>query len=339
VGAIYSFLAGANQHLLAYAESDEWSRRSIAFGERKEFPHAIANGYEFLAENAGGRGHWNDALAYAERDREFGAKSGSLARVAWSGFPSVMSLHGKGELAAALKAAHAGLQLCEQIGEGRLATWFEPMAAITLADLGDDDAAREHADRGRARAQELDQLLLSAWALHGAGHAAMQRDDVSDALKWYEQYVALVRETENGVARIFVLGYAAEAFFRAGRVDDAVALADQALAVAEFAKAPHFLALALRVRGQIFAAQERHDEALHAFEGAIAALMKNGSRLELARAMYHRASLQLVRGDASAKTAARADGERARDAFAEMGAVHDRALAERLLAQVSGDDR
>jgi len=339
LATIYSFLAGANQHLLRFSESDQWSRMSITLGERKKFPHAIANGYEFLAENAAGRGAWNDALAHAEHDREFGAKSGSLARVAWSGFPRVMSLHGKGELVAALEAAHVGLQLCEQIGEGRLATWFDPMAAITAADLGDDNAAREHADRGRARAQDLGQLLLSAWALHGAGHAAMQRDDVSDALEWYEQYVALVRETENGAARIFVLGYAAEAFFRAGRVDEAATLADQALAVAEFAKAPHFLALALRVQGQIFAVQERRDEALRAFDDAIAALMKNGSRLELARAMVHRASLQLVHGDAATRTAARADAERARDAFTEMGAVHDRALAARLLAPVSGDDR
>ena len=333
LGTIYSFLAGSHQHQLRFDQSDHWARAGIALGERKQDPHAIAVGNEFLSENAANRGHWDDALAFAELDREYGARCGSLARVAWSGFPRVVSLHGKGELVAAWEAAQKASELSVQIGEGRLATWFAPMIAILAADLGQDDAARAHAERGWAQAQELDQLVLSAWALHAAGRAAMQRDDVRGALDWYERYVPLVRETENGIARVLILGYAAEAFLRAGRLDDAGRLAQEAIEVAEFAGAPHYLALDLRVQGQVLAAQGRHEDALSSFDRAIALFEQTGSRLERSRALHYRALLLLEHGDDLQKAAARADAEAARDAFAEMGAVRDRERAERLLAR------
>ncbi len=333
LAAIYSFLAGANQHMLAYPESDRWARMSITFGERKDFPHSIANGYEFLAENCAGRGLWKDALAYAERDREFGAKSGSLARTAWAGFATVQALHGTGELASARQVAEATLEMCGQIGETRLATWLDPMLTIVTADLGDDDAARMHAERGWARAQELDQLVLTVWALHAAGRAAMQRGDVADAMRWYEQYVPLVQETENALSRNLILGCAAEAFLHAGRVDEAARMARQAIEIGEFAASPHYLGIDCRVYGQILAAQEKPTEALQAFDRAVDLFRETGSRLELGRALCHRAALNLAHGDASAQAAARSDLVAARDSFAAMGAVHDLAIAQRELAQ------
>jgi len=174
--------------------------------------------------------------------------------------------------------------------------------------------------------------VLSAWALHAAGRAAMQRDDVTGALDWYQRYVHLVRETENGIARVLILGYAAEAFLRAGRLDDAGRLAQQATEIAEFARTPHHLAVAKRVHGQLCVVQEQFDDALQFFDHAIALFRQIGSRLELNRAVLSRASLQLTRGDMAQQAEARADATRARDAFAEMGAVHDRERAEQLLA-------
>jgi tetratricopeptide (TPR) repeat protein len=327
---IYSYLAGAHQHLLQYVESDRWARVSIALGERTKFPAAIALGNEFLAENAGGRGHWDNAAAFAAQDEEQGRKIGSLARVAWSGFPRVQAFHGKGELVAARAAALAALGLCEQIGEERLATWLDPALATVLADLSDDEAARTVAERGWARARQLDQLVLTAWALHALGYAAMRRGDVHGAVEWYDQFVTLMRDSENGVARNVVLGRAAEAFLRGGRVDDAARLADQAVAVAEFANAPHYLAVARRVHGQILVVRERHDEALRMFDDAIAVLDGLGSRLELARALYQRALLRQTRGE---RGAASADATRARDEFAASGAARGRALAEELLRE------
>ena len=195
ISNVYMYLAGAHQHLLQYDDSNRWARALIELGERERFPFAVALANEFLGENAAGRGHWDDALAYAARNAEEGRKIGSLTRVAWAEFSRVQGLHAKGELRAALQAAQAALALCEQSGETRLATWLDPIAAVVAADLGDDESARMHAQRAWEHAQQLNQLVLG-WALH-ARLCAMQRCDTGTALEWYEQYVALVRDTEN----------------------------------------------------------------------------------------------------------------------------------------------
>src|SRR5208282_204576 len=190
-----------------------WANVAIALGERTKTPAAIASGYEFLAENAAGRGRWDDALAYAARDAEEGRKSGSLARVVWSDFSRVQGLYGKGEMAAALERTLAALELCAQIGEERLATWLDVTAAILNVDMGRDEAARTHAERSWARARLLDQLVLSAWSLHALGYAAAMRGDMSEALEWYAQYLSQIEGTENALACNLTLGRAAETYF------------------------------------------------------------------------------------------------------------------------------
>ncbi|MGI8930971.1 MAG: ATP-binding protein, partial [Sphingomicrobium sp.] len=331
VGQIYLFLAGAHQHLTLFDDSDRWARACVALGERTNFPTIIAGGYEFLGENAAGRGHWDDAMAFGRKDREHGEKSGSLARVAWSQFCELQAQYGKGELVAGYATAAEALELCEQIGENRLATWIVPMKSIFEADMGNDEAARGTAERGSARAQQLGQLVLSAWALHAAGYAAMQRGDFNASLGWYDQYVKLVQDTENRAARLLPGAFPAEAYACAGRLDEATRLVDEDRQIAEFAKSPHRVALARRVQGQILVMQERYDDALNAFDEAIAIFTRIGSRLELARAIYQRAALGLVRGDASENAAARRGAARARDEFAAMGAARDRARAEQSL--------
>jgi tetratricopeptide (TPR) repeat protein len=325
---ILAYIAGAYQHLLRYDESDVWAQASIKLGERKGLPLAIAMGNEFLAENAAGRGRWDEALAFSARDREEGRKIGALARIAWSGFCTATSYHGKGELATAYATARDAIALCDQIGEERLAAWLDPAAALTAADLGDDDAARMHAERGWARAKPLDQLILSAGALNGLGYSAMQRGDLEAALEAYRTYVSLVRGTENGVARILIMGHAADAHLRAGRIEEAAELAAKGVEVAEFAKSPHYRGLARRVQGQIFAALQSHDEAAAAFGDAIEMLTKTGSRLELARALRARAALRIARGDPSG---GRGDATRAVELFTASSAPRERERAEQLL--------
>ena len=105
----------------------------------------------------------------------------------------------------------------------------------------------------------------------------------------------------------------------------------QAIALAEFANAPHFLALDLRVQAQVFAAQGKYDEAEASFDRAVELFQQAGSRLELNRARYHRAAMRMGYGDTSQKDAARAEALAARDAFADMGAVRDRARTDQLL--------
>jgi tetratricopeptide (TPR) repeat protein len=325
---IYSFLCGANQHLVRFAEGDRWARKCIAMGERERYPEAIATGYEFLAENAFNRGRWDEALAYAAQDREQGSRCGSLARVAWSEFCRVNALYGKGELRMARDAAQAALASSEQIGETRLATWLEPCVALAAADLGEDDAALRHAEGGLARAEQLQQLVLSAWAMHALGHVALQRDDPGAALGWFERFVALLAATENRVAHNYMLARAAEAFLECGRLDEADRLAAQTLAVGELADSQHTVARARSVQARLLAARAQVADARTAFDDAIATFERLGSRLELARTLRHRAVFLLQCGDAQG---AHADARQSVALATTLGAAKDRARAERLL--------
>jgi len=286
-------------------------------------------GYEFLSENDTARGQWDRALVYAARNRDEGGKAGSLTRVAWSGFPTAQSLHGLGKLTSARKAAEESLELSERIGEERLATWLGPMAAIIAADMGDDDAARAHADRAWGRAQTLSQLVLTAWTQNALGVVALRRGDLDASLRWYEQYIPLVRDTENRVCRHFVVASAAEAFLRAGRFDEASSLSAQAIELGELAKAPHFRAMGRRVEAEVLGARGEYDAALGAFDEAIATFAAHGSGLELARARFRRAEMLHARGHAGDLPEVKAEIALASGAFTEMGARHDRALVER----------
>ncbi len=205
------------------------------------------------------------------------------------------------------------------------------MAAVIAADLGNDALARTHAERGWVRARELEQLVLSGWALNALGYAAAMRGDQSESLAWYEQHVALIRDSEGAVIRNLTLANAAEGYCNAGRLAEALQLVDEAIATSQFGHAVHFYSVGFRVRGRILAAQEQIADALVAFDAAIAHFEKLGSRLELARARTQRAAVQLAHGDAAQQQAARAEATAARAAFVAMGAVRDAALAGGLL--------
>jgi tetratricopeptide (TPR) repeat protein len=202
------------------------------------------------------------------------------------------------------------------------------MAAIVSADLGDEGAALMYAERGWERARQLEQVVLSAWTLHALGYSATRRSDLAAAHGWYCRCAELVRDTDNAVARNLVIAHTAESFLLAGQLDEASRLVAQALALAEFGKATHYVALARRVEAQLLGMQRSFEGALNAIELAIALFRQTGSRLELARAMYYRAALRFETGD---RDAARADAVRARDEFAAMDAVRDRAMAEEML--------
>ena len=98
----------------------------------------------------------------------------------------------------------------------------------------------------------------------------------------------------------------------------------------------HYRALARRVQARILARHAHYDDALRAIDEAIASFARCGSRLELARARYHRAAIRRTREAGGGRDAIRADALEARDAFTAMGAVRDRAMAEELLNSERG---
>jgi tetratricopeptide (TPR) repeat protein len=254
---------------------------------------------------------------------------GAQNRMAWAAFARANALTGRGELAEARATIRAVLDLCDRIGEARLAVWAEPLLAIVETDLGDDEAARRHGERGQARGEALGQPVLSAWSLHGVGYRLVQREEWPAAAVLYRRCLDLLADTENRIANSYVGATAAEAFLGAGQVESATGLVAEQLALTRLAGSRHYEGLALRVHGQILARRRLWDEAAHAFGEAIRTFEDQGSRLELGRALYHRARAGRAGALAGQE---QADVERARDIFGTLGAARDHARAAAALA-------
>jgi hypothetical protein len=107
-------------------------------------------------------------------------------------------------------------------------------------------------------------------------------------------------------------------------VEAAAHLIAEQLEMTRLANAPHYEGLALRVHGQILARRGARGDAADAFGQAIRMLEDLGSRLELGRALYHRA---LAGRAGRLADQAQADIERARGIFGALGAARDHACA------------
>jgi tetratricopeptide (TPR) repeat protein len=202
--------------------------------------------------------------------------------------------YGMGRLHAAQATTLTALEICDRIGETRLATWLYALSAIVLADMSEDAAAQVHAARGLELAQELNQIVLDCWTMHGHAHVLAQRDDWTQAAQVNARCVA------RAAPRV---------------VDKAGSL--------------HGQGLAHRVQGQLFAHETAWANAENEFARALALFEKIGGRLEIARTLVRRGAMFWQQGKLDW---ARADWERARAEFSEMGAEAEWQRAEKLLA-------
>jgi len=144
----------------------------------------------------------------------------------------------------------------------------------------------------------------------------------------FQQIDGLLADSDNKFARLFCGAHAAEALWGLGRFEAALRGADAILTLARAAGSTPYEGLAQRVRGQALASLERWDEAGAALDAAAATLEALGARIELGRAIYHRAVLDSLNGDAQAT---REKAQRALTIFAGSGAHRDYARAERLV--------
>ncbi len=325
---VYTYLAGAYQNLTQFDQSEAWARRSIALGERKGYPLATAQGYEFLAEDAVAKGDWGTALDCSARDREIGEKIGALARVAWAEWCGALALYGRGDLSGALAATQAAQALADRIGERRLAVLIGTLLVETETDLGLDEAARTHGEVWLQRSENLGQIFLQCRGREGLAYYHAQRSQWAEAAALYDQCLALYRPTENRFAPLLLGPYPALAHLQLGHVDEAAQRIADFLVVAREATAPHGVGCGRRVQGQVLVALGQTVEGEAAFDEAVATLDKQGSRLELGRAFYHRGLLRRSLGNGEA---ARDDLRRALALFEACGAVADRSQAMRSL--------
>jgi tetratricopeptide (TPR) repeat protein len=325
---IYACLSGAYQHLTQHRVSQDWARQSIALGERKNYPQALASGYEFLSEDAANQGNWAEALKYAASDREIGEKIGALDRIVWSEMCRAEATFGLGDLSLAFETGRAALALAERIDEGRVTVLLGSLLVRVETDLGQDDMARADAELLLKRADELGQVFMQSMGRHGLAYYHIQRGEWAEAARLYEQCAALYGPTESRVSPLLLGPYPALARLGLGRVDEAAKTITDFLALAWEAEAPHRIGCALRVQGQIYAAQGLMPDARTALSESIATLDKLGSRLELGRSFYQRGLLLRTLGEAET---ARLDLQRAIALFEACGAPRDRELADHSL--------
>ncbi|MCW5853206.1 MAG: AAA family ATPase [Anaerolineae bacterium] len=326
---IFGHLAGAYLHLARYKESADYGRRNLLLGQRKNHPLATLIGLGSLSLSALYTGPWPTALEIINRLRVLAETTGHRYMLAWSHIEDAVAQHGLGEFSAARRSAQEATDQAQRAGDVRGAALFDYVHVLIETDLGCDERAGVYVDQALAAANASNDILLhwaSRWA---AAYRHVQREEWPEAVRRLDEAVTRLVGTHHRLGPVHYGPTHAEAYLGLGNVAEAARLNEAHLALAREAESPHYEALALRVQGQIRAAQGRAEEAEAAFAAAIAIHEPSGGRLELGRALYHRARL---RRDLGRSDAARADLARARDLFAACGAPRDLRRADTLLA-------
>ncbi len=335
LSAIYGHLAGAYMHMGRFEESFGWARQCIEVGERGDHPLGVARGYTFLGQDMWMLGRWEESLAFTARAYELAKQIGAEHRMAWAHSDKAAALSGKGDLAEALASARAGLALAEATGERRLSIIVLGYMSRIETDLDEAESAQTHALAAFEMAEALGERVSQVLTRDMRAYVHMQREEWEQAAELFDQWAALLTESDNRFTRLYGGHHAAEVAARAGRSEEALSMIDAALELAREVGSRHYEGVARRVHGQILASLRRWEEATQAFDNAVAMLEANGSRLELGRALFHRGLMHQARAEADA---ARLDLTRAHAILASTGARRDRDRVERALAAAASSD-
>jgi tetratricopeptide (TPR) repeat protein len=331
LSSVYAYLAGSYQHLTDYDTSLNWARKTIALGERRNYPFAIAAGNEFFAENYASMGRWTEALEAADRDSHFGKQSGSQSRVAWADFSRGMALRGLGNLDSAAAAFRASVDLAKQIGEMRLARLALVYLGGVLTDLGDHEEARVVGKQVITDVDESSEKQAQAEGYGFLGYLYLQQGAWTIAVANYKKAMDIVAGTENkSIMLLHFAGYA-ESLLGIGRTEEALIHARTNLALAEKAQSIYRIGVTYKVLGQILAAQEKHEDAAQFFDRSIDILEDTKTQLWLGRAYLQRG---VMRKAIAILPDARRDISRAASIFKELGAAYDLRRANDLLSAV-----
>ena len=309
---VYVFLAGAYQHLAEVERSNEWARVEIEMGRKANYALAEAVGNEYLAENNGFTGQWEEALKYADRDEELGREKGLTDRVRWAKLVKLWALRGLGQLEQAIEEGTLSLEQAETSGERRLAVLAGAELANAYADLGDFDQARQLAAVAAERALELEQTYMIATAQDALAYLHELNGEWEQALAVRKVAVDAARGSDNLLVLMITGPGLAEALLEAEQDDKAEQLVQEALQITERAKYPIPAARALRVQGRIHEYRGELESASEAFAEALKLCEEWNTHLIAGRILLDWASLQNSRG---AQDSAASKLERAMEIF------------------------
>jgi tetratricopeptide (TPR) repeat protein len=324
------FTAGAYQHLVQYPESDRWARADIELGERHGYLPAQASGWEFLAENAFGRGDFDDTVRFAERDLELGRRIGSLSRQAWANFSIGEGYLGLGRVDDAIDLAAREEAITGRLGETRLQVLLLSLLARALAVRGREAEAREAVERSVAISKSIGQPWISSRAVWALGLLEYEAGDSAGACAHLEPAYQSTANSENRLNDIMTGPTLAECYISLGRFDEARILIDRTLELGSESGARVPWASGRLAEARLLAATGDAAGARKGFDEAIATLEDRRAQLWVGRALIARAEILRDTGDAAA---AKADLTRARDIAESCHAVPLAARAADLLAK------
>ncbi len=183
-------------------------------------------------------------------------------------------------------------ELAEEHGQGGILPFCLIVSGRLQAARGDASRARAEIERGIALAHEVGSVMVRNWGRAALGFLALGLGDTEEAVTELAQVEAFAEEA--GLADPTYVPWApdlAEAYVRAGRIDDAELVSSALTRRAEHANVALALALAARCRGLVVSdgfeahfedALAHHDRADAPFEAARTQLAY-GSRLHRAR--------------------------------------------------------
>ena len=330
-GLIFSYLAGAYQHLSSFEESNRWARRVVELGESTGDPYTFAVGHEFLAENCCTQGLWAEGCRHADLDRQWGEKAQSQERMAWSEFTKAYGLWNLGELEAARAVAESGIARSARIGENRAGLFTQLTLACISHELGHEDEARALAERALADSAKLGLVFHQVEAHRFLAYQDFRSERWEAVLERRATAQRILEGTDASNNPMAFTPMAAETLLALGRRDEAKPVIDEALERARTARAPFYLALAKRAYARWLAGEDPA-AATAMLDEALADLEQHDSRIELMRTLRLRAAWRQAGGDIAA---ARADLERARELAKRCGTPRDLTAAEEALNRLA----
>jgi tetratricopeptide (TPR) repeat protein len=316
LGFIYSYFAGAYQHLAQLDKSLEWAHRAIELGEQTGYLVAIALGYEFIAEDNLIMGHWERTIEAARIDLKMAEKVGSVARKSWSLWAIGYARYGKGELSECIEAIEETAEFASAAGENRLLALCYTVLALAHAEMG-NESALEFADQAVEASRAMVEIFQLGHSLQIKGYTHLQLGDPEKAFESFEESRKLLDQTESRDVSLYRLPYQAEALLLLGKLKEAREDLDEIIPLAVEVGAPHYEAAARRVQGLYFYEKGDLSAAEESLLEAIKITERLGSRIELARANY---ALTLVKQKSKDLREAKTHGKRAEQLFEACGA-------------------
>jgi tetratricopeptide (TPR) repeat protein len=322
LGWIYGYLAGAYQHLAEFEQSNRWAQRCIDLGVERDNPNVESIGVEFHMENAFMGGRWRVALEHSARHLALGRKAHSSDRLAWNNLGATYARIGLGELAAAEACADEGIELGSRLGDERLVVFLGSWKALIAVEAGRIDEAVEFAEQWLHRSAALGLKSGHAEALRVRAYVAQRAGDHAAAVEFALGNEKVLEGTDESVSPVWLNAVICESLIALDRLGEAEERNSRTLERARTAGMPHFEGLALRVRGRLHAARGDAVAARADLDAAEVLFEELESRIELARTLVLRATLE-------DGPAADADRERARALFDACGAAADLEALER----------